>query len=392
MSTSTFGASVNRRTALKGLAGLGIAAAGLGLGLSLDRTPALAEDKKGNTHTVLDLEGTEIEVPVPEELERIVVTSFKGAFPAALILGQVDKIYGMGDLSKYTWLLKALPQLNDIKNFGTFDNVNVEELLAANPDVVIAPARSSETTVKMREVGITVAVDGTGGTLASDAVEASLVLEDVLEEVRLVSELTGTEDRAAEYTEWVTNQLNFVNERVKDIPEDERVRVLPVRNELLQVFDSNYICGKCVELAGGINVARDCAASTGKFYADVDAETIIEWNPDMLFVINFTSGLTEENDSYQEWASDNRYAEIPAMKNGDVYLIPTMLEQWDASSQAAIGVTWMAKVMYPDLFEDVDIKTLVNEFYKKFLDIEVAEEDWAIIAPQYTGANSNGLI
>ena len=392
MYTSTFGASVNRRTALKGLAGLGIAAAGLGLGLSLDRTPALAEDKKGNTHTVLDLEGTEIEVPVPEELERIVVTSFKGAFPAALILGQVDKIYGMGDLSKYTWLLKALPQLNDIKNFGTFDNVNVEELLAANPDVVIAPARSSETTVKMREVGITVAVDGTGGTLASDAVEASLVLEDVLEEVRLVSELTGTEDRAAEYTEWVTNQLNFVNERVKDIPEDERVRVLPVRNELLQVFDSNYICGKCVELAGGINVARDCAASTGKFYADVDAETIIEWNPDMLFVINFTSGLTEENDSYQEWASDNRYAEIPAMKNGDVYLIPTMLEQWDASSQAAIGVTWMAKVMYPDLFEDVDIKTLVNEFYKKFLDIEIAEEDWAIIAPQYTGANSNGLI
>ena len=392
MSTSTFGTSVNRRTALKGLAGLGIAAAGLGLGLSLDRTPALAEDKKGDTHTVLDLEGTEIEVPVPEELERIVVTSFKGAFPAALILGQVDKIYGMGDLSKYTWLLKALPQLNDIKNFGTFDNVNVEELLAANPDVVIAPARSSETTVKMREVGITVAVDGTGGTLASDAVEASLVLEDVLEEVRLVSELTGTEDRAAEYTEWVTNQLNFVNERVKDIPEDERVRVLPVRNELLQVFDSNYICGKCVELAGGINVARDCAASTGKFYADVDAETIIEWNPDMLFVINFTSGLTEENDSYQEWASDNRYAEIPAMKNGDVYLIPTMLEQWDASSQAAIGVTWMAKVMYPDLFEDVDIKTLVNEFYKKFLDIEIAEEDWAIIAPQYTGANSNGLI
>ena len=80
------------------------------------------------------------------------------------------------------------------------------------------------------------------------------------------------------------------------------------------------------------------------------------------------------------------------METGDVYLIPTMLEQWDASSQAAIGVTWMAKVMYPDLFEDVDIKALVNEFYKKFLGLEVAEEDWAVIAPQYTGAKSNGLL
>ena len=48
--------------------------------------------------------------------------------------------------------------------------------------------------------------------------------------------------------------------------------------------------------------------------------------------------------------------------------------------------------MYPDLFEDVDIKALVNEFYKKFLGLEVAEEDWAVIAPQYTGAKSNGLL
>ncbi len=147
-----------------------------------------------------------------------------------------------------------------------------------------------------------------------------------------------------------------------------------------------------LELAGGVNVARDCAADSGKFFADVDPEKIVEWNPDMLFVINFTGGLTEENDSYQEWASDERYAGVTAMETGDVYLIPTMLEQWDASSQAAIGVTWMAKVMYPDLFEDVDIKALVNEFYKKFLGLEVAEEDWAVIAPQYTGAKSNGLL
>lgn len=383
--------AINRRSFIAGAATIAGAAAVAGLGLA-DRESGRALAAEGATHTVVDLEGTEVEVPVPEDLDKIIVTSFKGAFPAALILGQADKVIGMGDLSKYTWLLKAMPQLQDLKNFGTFDDVNIEEVLNANPDVVISPGRSSETTEKMREVGITVAVDGTGGVLASDAVDASVVLEDVLEEMRLVSELTGSEDVAAEYTAWVTEKLNLVNERVKDIPEDERVRVLPVRNALLQVFDSNYICGKCVELAGGVNVARDCAADSGKFFADVDPEKIVEWNPDMLFVINFTGGLTEENDSYQEWASDERYAGVTAMETGDVYLIPTMLEQWDASSQAAIGVTWMAKVMYPDLFEDVDIKALVNEFYKKFLGLEVAEEDWAVIAPQYTGAKSNGLL
>ena len=79
MSTSTFGSSVNRRTALKGLAGLGIAAAGLGLGLSLDRTPALAEDKgeEAKTQTVTDMEGTE--VTMPYDLQNVAITSWKGS-------------------------------------------------------------------------------------------------------------------------------------------------------------------------------------------------------------------------------------------------------------------------------------------------------------------------
>ena len=51
----------------------------------------------------------------------------------------------------------------------------------------------------------------------------------------------------------------------------------------------------------------------------------------------------------------------------------------------------MAKLMYPDLFEDIDVKQYAKDFYSTFLDYELTDADWEIIAPQYNGANSNGL-
>lgn len=343
---------------------------------------------------VVDLEGTSVAVPPADELDSIVITSYKGAFPAALILGQLDKVTGMASTERYLWLNKAFPQIADIHNFGSFDDVSVEEILQADVDVVIAPARCADTTAKMRELGIAVAVDGTGGAIDADATAGDFerILEDTIGEMNLVAALTGTEDVAQKYYTWAMDLLNMVDARVADIPDDQRVRVLPVRNNILQVFDSNYICGKVVELAGGINVSRGCADGTGTFFADVDAEKIVEWNPDMLFIINFNAGLDEENDLYEEWASDERYAGVTGFANGDVYLVPTTLEQWDASSQAPLGVVWMAKIMYPDLFEDVDPKQICEDFYKEFMGYEITEDDWQLIAPQYTGANSNGLI
>ncbi|MFV0406930.1 MAG: hypothetical protein ACK5LN_08940, partial [Propioniciclava sp.] len=57
--------------------------------------PALVE--------VLDLEGTSVSVPPPDEIDSIVVTSYKGAFDSAVLLGQLDKITGMAQSSNRAW-------------------------------------------------------------------------------------------------------------------------------------------------------------------------------------------------------------------------------------------------------------------------------------------------
>lgn len=105
--------AMNRRTALKGIAGLGLAAAGLGLGSSLGGAPvALAADEKVSTRTVTDSVGNEVEIPT--EVDSVVITSWKGAFECFILLGRLDLVKGMSDTARYEWLRKVYPEIEQI--------------------------------------------------------------------------------------------------------------------------------------------------------------------------------------------------------------------------------------------------------------------------------------
>lgn len=333
-----------------------------------------------------DLMGNTVSVPSPQSLNHFIITSWKGAFGAAVMLGQLDKVSGMCDTSKYAWLRHALPQIADIPDYGSFDKVNMEELLKAAPDVVISPSDSKKTNEKMKDMGLTVLEDGVNIDDPKD------VFKQSYSEIDLVAQLTGSTDVADRYYKWANGVLGLVSDRVKDIPENERVRVLPIRNDLTQVYGNNCLWGHVEEMAGGINVSADSTAGTGKFFVDVDAEKIVDYNPSFIFQINQSGGFPEDTaNRYINWSSDKRFKDIPAFVNGDVYLIPSGITQWCSDIEAPLGVLWMAKTMYPDKFKDIDVKKYAADFYTEFLNYQLTQEDWNIMAPQYKGANRNGL-
>ncbi len=333
-----------------------------------------------------DLAGNMVQVPSPENLNKIVITSFKGAYGSAVLLGQIDKVTGMADNSKFIWLRHAFPQAVEVKNYGSFDDVNLEELLQDKPDVIISPSASATAYGKMKEVGLPVMIDGI------DVEDSGDVFIQSYDEIDLIARLTGTTDKAKKYHEWADELFDFVAERVEDIPEEDRVKVLPIRSDITQVFGNNCIWGYVVEMAGGISLSGNATADTGKFFADVDAEQLTKWNPDMMFQINFNGEFTDEvAEIYHNWAKDPQYAGMSALESGDVYLVPKGIDYWNAAIEAPLCVLWMAKIMYPDRFEDVDVKAYAQDFYMEYLGYDLNEEDWALIAPQFNGAKDNGL-
>lgn len=339
-----------------------------------------------STVEVADLQGTPVSVPAPADLDSIVVTSFKGAYGSAVLLGQIDKITGMADNSKFTWLRHAFPQAAQVKDYGSFDKVNIEELMQDAPDAIISPSTASTANEKMRSLELPVLVDGI------DIEDHSDVFRQSYDEIDLVARLTGTEARAKEYYAWADEIFGLVADRVAGIPEAERVTVLPIRSDITQVFGNNCIWGYVVEMAGGRNLSGDVTANTGKFFADVDAEQIVKWNPDMMFQINFNGEFTPEVAGIATgWATDQRFAGMKAFESKRVYLTPKGIDYWNAAIEAPLAVLWMAQIMYPDRFTDVDVKQKAAEFYKAFLGYDLTEADWALIAPQFEGFRPNGL-
>lgn len=152
-------------------------------------TAAPAEEDA--TRTVVDMEGNSL--TIPKELKSIAITSWKGAFGAAVLLGQLDKVTVMSDTSRYFWMQFALPQLADIPDYGSFNNVNIEELVKANADVIISPLAAAEANEQMKKLGLPVYVDGI------TPANADSCFADEYAEIDALAEMTGTEDVAARF-------------------------------------------------------------------------------------------------------------------------------------------------------------------------------------------------
>ena len=320
---------------------------------------------------VVDLEGNT--VTVPETIESVVVTSWKGAFESLVLLNRTDLLVGMCDTTRYNWLMQAMPQLQEIPDYGNFDEVNIEELLKADADVIISPTEAPEANKKMRELAMPVYVDG--------AVDSSLpALESSTVELMAVAELIGETDKANEYLQWRQELLDLVDERVADIPESERKVALAINASVNNVWNNTYTVGACIELAGGINAAADMFEGT--YYGELSAEEILAIDPDFMFQNTSVRQYGEELQGYfLELQADERYNGVTAIANGDVYIMPRGLSNWNGDSELGLGVITMAKIMYPDLFADIDVWELAQDFYYRFLGIEIDEDDWLLMHP-----------
>lgn len=326
------------------------------------------------TREVTDLAGNTI--TVPGKLESVIITSWKGAMETLMILGHEDLIHGMSDTTRYSWLRKVYPDLVNIPDYGNFDDVNVEEIVKANPDIVFAPQAGSKAIPQMQELGLPVYVDGV--TTKGDPYEG----RDA--ELLALAELVGEEERANSFLAWEKKWLDEVANRVSDIPDAERKTALCLRNNTTEIFNCKNILGLTPENAGGVNVAKD--AGIEKFYGDVSAEEIVKWNPDFIFQYTVQGTLDGLVTRYQEMKDDARFAGMSALESGDFYIMPQAIANWGGKMESALGALLMGKIMYPEKFSDIVIKDVAEDYYRNFLNRDLTADDWTSIAKTATGA------
>jgi len=114
-----------------------------------------------------------------------------------------------------------------------WSGLNYELILELNPDLVIAlPSPAPiEPVEKLEELGITV--------VCVDTIDF-----DKRANVIMLFRILGEKDRAREYIEWREGKLSIIRERLKDVAEEDKPKVLFKDTAFRGVFGRDYVMSK----------------------------------------------------------------------------------------------------------------------------------------------------
>ncbi|HEN3281943.1 TPA: ABC transporter substrate-binding protein [Yersinia enterocolitica] len=158
--------------------------------------------------------------------------------------------------------------------------------------------------------------------------------------VSLMGKSIGREQRATEIILWRQKALQDAVARVTLIPDEQKPRVLYLSRFIseIQTISRTSHTNQDILRGGGISITQDFNGPR-----TINQEQIIIWDPDIILLGNFETGVTPE-DIY----SSPALAEVTAVKYKKVYKIPNGGFIWDAPSQETpLYWQWLNDIFYP---------------------------------------------
>lgn len=358
------------------IAGLSIAALALGACLTscsassgTEGTGGASNEAPSQTRTVVDMQGNNVEVP------HVINNAFDG-YPVNVgviaMLGAADTMeYGLPRLqsANWAWLRELAPNIADLKSIGDDAKASAEEVLSINPDVVIVS--NKDTAAEYLEAGLKVF------TVTSKNVD------EFLESVKKTGELFGesTANKADEFVSYYKSNIEFVQNRIASIPEDERPTVYYVGGTTAY---KTSISGNGIEFITNAGGRFALSASDLGESKEVTAEQLLAANPDVIIV-----GTNNRAKGYASLMEDSALSSLSTIQNGLVYKTPQGTLPWDTfGPEQSMAVLWMAKTLYPDLFSDIDLVAEMKSFYEKFYGYELSDETAELMLNGVMGPDS----
>ncbi|MFB3765170.1 MAG: ABC transporter substrate-binding protein [Methanotrichaceae archaeon] len=310
--------------------------------------PAFAEG--GQTITITDESGHNVVVPLNPE--RIVCLS-PGAAEALCALGAEDKIVAV---TKDCAIPSSLQKKEIVGTTGR--DADIERIIELKPNVVIAKTESMFSTSdekKLTDYGIPVLR------------YRVLHIDKVLPMIKDLGKLMQKEQQATEMTDWINGYYQKILDRTGTLPDSKRPSVYFMSMGIMdQTGNKDSTANKRIVEAGGRNIAADLPVMV----PIVDKEWIIKQNPEIMI---YSLGSEQYTGSYptiegmkakrEEIMSQPEFDAIDAVKTGKVYIVDIKME---SGLSELITMLYYAKWFHPDLFQDIDPRSVYAEMLQKY--------------------------
>ncbi|MFP6126538.1 ABC transporter substrate-binding protein [Helicobacter pylori] len=258
-----------------------------------------------------------------------------------------DRVVGISDYAFKSDIVKTT--LKDPKRIKSMSSdhvaaLNVELLKKLSPDLVVTFVGNPKAVEHAKKFGISF--------LSFQEKTIAEVMEDIDAQAKAL-EIDASKKLAK-----MQETLDFIKERLKNVKKKKGVELFHKANKISghQALDSDIL------EKGGIDNFGLKYIKFGR--ADISVEKIVKENPEIIFIW-WISPLSPE-----DVLNNPKFATIKAIKNKQVYKLPTM----DIGGPRAPLISlYIALKAHPEAFKGVDINAIVKDYYKVVFDLNDAE-------------------
>jgi iron complex transport system substrate-binding protein len=283
-------------------------------GPTAGKYPMNITDDKGRVVTIKKM---------PERIVSLSPTNTEILFA----LGLGDRVVGVTDYCNYP------PEALNKTKVGGITNVNVEQVAALNPDIVLAASLTKkETAEKLDSMGYPVFVNDPRN------------VSDIEKSIMNVGRACGAEDNATRLCGEINASIKAITDKTSRLNESQKPKVLM----LLDTYDfyvagSNCYGDDLIKIAGGQNVAYRL-----EDYKAMSKEAVIDADPDIIImpVDQYSQADFEKlRNGTEDWMR-----QLSAVRNGKVYAIASD-PIFRPGPRVVDAAQDMAKIIHPELFQ-----------------------------------------
>lgn len=302
------------------------------------------------SRTVTDVWGREVEIPA--NVETIVCLG-SGAPRIAAYLDVVNKLVGAEDHDKesasilrdYSVVchdaMKDLPAVGAGGGSGA-NNGYAEQIITVRPDVILAGFSQEAADELQKQTGIPV--------VSVRYLSINFVDESFYRAMRVFAEVVSAEERCEEVLEFIDGCKADLNERTKDIPEEQKLKAY---TGAVTFSGRHGFAGTYANFGPflGVNALNVADEVTGQNYFETDLEKVVQWDPDVIFLDPGNMDLV--NDEYK--TNPGYFDSLRAVREGNVYTMPSFNNCGTNITYAIMDAYYAGTVLYPEQFADVDM-------------------------------------
>lgn len=337
----------------------------------------------GKEITVTDMIGRQVTV-TPGSYKKVVCIG-AGALRMYSYVGDVALLCGVEDIDNTT--LEQRPQMFDsvarpyVLAYGdTFNKLpscgvggpmaqaaEAENILSCGADIVISEFEDVEKSDALQQqLGVPVITLSAGSKGVFD--------EKFSGSMKLLGKIFAREEKAETLVKFVADEKAAIEARVANIAEADKPSVYicglgnwGTTNHLMTA--ESYVS---FEIAGIKNAVSGLGMEG---IGPIEEEEFVELGENMDIIIMDAAAVKNIRPLYAE--DKTMFDTCKAWQNGEVYLEMAYNAYYTNYEIALINTWFIAKTVYPEAFEDIDLTAKTNEVTKVFLGAELADEIFA---------------